>query len=204
MARKRNHAVAPGDVLLDRRAVAERLGMTPRNFDRQRKAGTYGDALPTVWPTDASPRWRAGDVDALLASRTMSRAELKRNQTDHVNALLAALETAMGREITGITVTLTDSEAAAARDAVRSAKVAEQQNASDDLAAAFAKLDPVRAMLVTGGLMPSIRSLTDEALRLKTGAVNKASQDDLRSLAIDIVDQALSGEFVDPNADKQQ
>ncbi len=70
--------------------------------------------------------------------------------------------------------------------------------ANDALADAFARLDPVRGWLVVGGLMPALRPAADAFLKNMHGAVPSETQAELRALAIDILDQAISGEFVGP------
>jgi len=72
--------------------------------------------------------------------------------------------------------------------------------ANDQLAAAFAQLDINRACLVVGGLMPVLRPVTDRVLLNNTGIANAFTDEDLRALAIDIIDQALGGEFVGPQS----
>jgi predicted DNA-binding transcriptional regulator AlpA len=74
------------------------------------------------------------------------------------------------------------------------------ERAARALADAFARLDPVRAWLVVGGLIPALRQVADRFLENMTGAKPSETQDGLRALAIDILDQAIGGEFVGPAA----
>lgn len=63
---------------------------------------------------------------------------------------------------------------------------------------AFARLDPVRGWIVVGGLIPALRPAADAFLQDMSGRVPSETQDELRALALDILDQAIEGEFVGP------
>lgn len=68
--------------------------------------------------------------------------------------------------------------------------------ANDTLADAFARLDVTRGCLVVGGLIPALRPITDRVLENMHRLKPSETQDELRALAIDILDQATTGEFV--------
>lgn len=70
--------------------------------------------------------------------------------------------------------------------------------ASNALADAFARLDPVRGWIVVGGIIPALRPAADAFLKNMTGLAPSETQDELRALALDIIDQAIGGEFVGP------
>ncbi len=83
-----------------------------------------------------------------------------------------------------------------------SAAADDSQKAAQALAEAFARLDPVRVWLVVGGMIPALRPAADAFLKNMTGLAPSETQDELRALALDILDQAIGGEFVGPSIEK--
>jgi hypothetical protein len=61
---------------------------------------------------------------------------------------------------------------------------------------------PCAGWLVVGGLIPALRPAADAFLKNMHGTAPRETQAELRALAIDILDQALGGEFVRPFSDK--
>ncbi len=74
----------------------------------------------------------------------------------------------------------------------------EREQGAQALADAFARLDVVRAWIVVGGLFPVLRPAADRFLENMTGLKPRETQDELRALALDLLDQAISGEMVEP------
>ena len=189
-----------------REEFARALGISTKTLQRMVNDGGFPR------PTRLSPNrvgWSVSIVRTHLESRIQGVTQLavtdpaKLKPDDVADALqqLGARHASAlaGRpiapeDIVGLTVKLTDEQ----RQAVADAATDQLQAAGDTITAALATLDPVRAWLVVAGLLPTLRPAADKFLQTITGVAPKETPAQMRALAVDIVDQALSGEFVGP------
>jgi predicted RNA-binding protein with PUA-like domain len=154
--------------------------------------------------------WYGSDIDSYLARlrgeletlAVTAPDEIPAAQIEPAMSLLAerwakqhGIEVQPGAHVS-LSVPLTDAQKAA----VQRTAAEEQAKSVGTLTDAFGRLDIDRACLVAGGLMPVLRSVTDRILQNKNGIENNVPQDELRALALDILEQAVEGKFAGPNA----
>ena len=93
-------------------------------------------------------------------------------------------------DIVGFTYRLTEEQ--------RKALAGEADKTTSSFCETFGRLDPIRALIVVGGLMPVLRPIVDSALASMVGVRPGETHEQLRDIAVDIVCQAMEGEFVGP------
>ena len=145
--------------------------------------------------------WYAKDIDDYLGRLRGDLDELAVNTPDKIAP--EAIESAVGALAERWAVQRDVALPAGSYVSINTPMTTEQsaQHASaatDALADVFARLDVVRGWIVVGGLIPVLRPAADRFLENITGLKVEQTQDELRALAIDILDQAIGGEFVGP------
>lgn len=183
-------------------AVAKMLGKSTRTVSRWITDGTFPKPVmlgsQTAWRLSDVVAWldaqHAAERQGLIAAAVSDPSELPPEKLEDAIAALAGRLT--GRNVTGFTIELSEEERAAAL----AANAAQLQNSLERLIAAYASLDVVRAWLVVCGLLPVLRPAAEKFLETITGVRVTQTQDEMRQLAIDIVDQAIEGKFVGPPA----
>jgi hypothetical protein len=152
--------------------------------------------------------WYAKDIDDYLARLRGDLDELAVSTPDKITP--EAIETAVGSLVErwagqhglelppGSFVSINSPPTTDQRAAVQRTATEERERSANELADAFARLDPVRGWLVVGGLIPALRPAADRFLENLAGVSPSETQEELRALAIDILDQAVEGKFVGP------
>jgi len=189
--------------------IAEATGIEKHTIQRLMKAGKFPkpDALPTKanrWRLSVVTTWleqrNAEQIATLNDSAETDPSKLRDDQVgDAIQALGARLASLHGdkiapEDIVGVTRKLTNDE----REALQRNADAQLQERYDAIADAFARLDVIRAWLVVAGLLPSLRPAADRFLETIAGLRPAETPEEMRALAIDILDQALDGNFVNP------
>lgn len=149
--------------------------------------------------------WYANDIDDYLARLRGDLDELAVSSPDKMEPaeLKNAVGSLAGRWATQNGVELpSDAFVAIQAPLSRDQKDELLSSLETELTDAFARLDAVRAWIVIGGLMPVVRPETDRFLENMTALPVTWQQEQLRKLALDILDQSLGGEFVEPYADR--
>jgi predicted DNA-binding transcriptional regulator AlpA len=187
--------------------IAEATGIERHTIQRLMKSGKFPkpDALPTKenrWRLAVVSDWleqrNAEQIAALSDSAVTDPAKLKPEQVvDALRTLSARFAAINGidlapDDILGFTYKLTDEQ--------RAALTRQAGEASSSFCEAFGRLDPIRALLVVGGLMPVLRPMVDSFLEKMVGVRPGESHEELRDLAVDILCQSKEGEFVGPPA----
>jgi predicted DNA-binding transcriptional regulator AlpA len=189
--------------------IAEATGMDKRQIQRLMARGKFPkpDGIPTK-----ENRWRLSVLLEWLAARNAEQmaaisdlavtdpAQLKPEQLD---AALSSVFTEWARRKghdlpDGALVTVIAPPTDEQRAAVQRTAAEEAEKSSKALTDAFARLDQVRGWLVVGGLIPTLRPAADRFLENMVGLAPTETQEELRALAIDILDQAIGGEFAGP------
>ncbi len=193
--------------------IAETTGMDKRQIQRLMACGKFPkpDGIPTKenrWRLSVIRDWleqRNADQIAAISDRAVTDpSKLKPEELGTALSNAAAewarrngLDLPPGSYVS-INTPLTDEQLAA----VQRTAAQDREESVRALTDAFARLDPVRGWLVVGGLIPALRPVADRFLEKMNGVPPTETQDELRALAIDILDQAMRGEFVEPARDR--
>ena len=186
--------------------IAERTRIERHTIQRLMKAGKFPkpDPLPTksnVWRLSVVLDWlekrHAEQIAALSDSAVTDPAKLNADQVadtlQNLSARFAAIHglDVAPDDIVGFTYRLTEEQ--------RDALAAQSGQTTSSFCETFGRLDPIRALIVVGGLMPVLRSIVDSFLSNMVGVRPGESHEELRDLAVDILCQSMEGEFVGPD-----
>jgi predicted DNA-binding transcriptional regulator AlpA len=187
--------------------IAAATGMDKRQIQRLMARGKFPkpDGIPTK-----ENRWRLSVILEWLAARNAEQiaaisdlavtdpAKLKPEQLEEaLSGAAAELARRAGIDLppgshVSVNVPLTAEQTEKRLSAANGA-----------LADAFGRLDVTRGCLVVGGLIPALRPITDGMLENMHGMKPSETQSELRALAVDILDQAITGEFVGVDIDSR-
>lgn len=145
--------------------------------------------------------WYANDIDDYLARLRGDLDELAVSSPDKIEP--SDVETALGALATRWAAHNGVALPADAFVAIQAPMSSDQRDEllsslETELTDAFARLDPLRAWIVIGGLMPVLRPVSDRFLQNMTGVAMTKTPGELRRLALDVLDQALANDFVGP------